>query len=162
VCLSIVLLFVAYVIGEVASIAILGSHVGTPYTLLVLAIGVGLGVMLLAGRALATLQNAAEAWSRGEEIGQVVASSALVGLAGILFLVPGLLSDAAALVIILPPVRARMAGKLVGRVKVHAARLRPRGGAARGGGEYIDADAVEQPSPSSSDGSPGDPPRSLP
>jgi len=87
VCLSIVLLFVAYVIGEVASIAILGSHVGTPYTLLVLAIGVGLGVMLLAGRALATLQNAAEAWSRGEEIGQVVASSALVGLAGILFLV---------------------------------------------------------------------------
>lgn len=150
-CLSIVLLFLAYVIGEVASIAILGSYLGAIYTLLVIGAGIMLGVMLLAGRAFSTLQDAAEAWSKGEEIGPIVASSALVGLAGVLFVIPGVLSDAAAIALLLPPVRRRMAGNLVGRVKAHAVRLHPR----RGGpeGEYIDAEGVERP---------GEPPRSLP
>ena len=150
-CLSIVLLFAAYVIGEVASIALLGSYLGAGYTLLVIGIGVALGIMLLAGRAFSTLQDAAEAWSKGEEIGPVVASSALLGLAGILFLVPGVLSDVAALALILPPVRGRMAASLVGRVRAHAVRLHPRGAPA--GDEYIDAEGVEHP---------GEPPRSLP
>jgi UPF0716 protein FxsA len=153
VCLAIVLLFGAYVIGEVASIAILGSYVGALTTVLVIVAGVMLGVMLLAGRAFSTLQNAAEAWSKGEEIGPIVASSALVGLAGILFLLPGLLSDAAALALLLPPVRARMSRNLVGRVKAHAVRLHPRGAGPRKEDEYIDAEGVERP---------GDPPRSLP
>jgi UPF0716 protein FxsA len=154
VCLSIVLLFAALVIGEVSSIAILGSYVGAPWTLLVLAIGVGLGVMLLAGRALGTLQDAAEAWSKGEEIGPILGSSALLGVAGILFLIPGLLSDVAAFALVLPPVRARMTRSLVGRVKAHAVRLHPRRGAAPAqGGEYIDTEGVERS---------GDPPPSLP
>jgi UPF0716 protein FxsA len=154
VCLSIVLLFGAYVIGEVASIAILGSYLGAGYTLLVIGLGVMLGVMLLAGRAFSTLQNAAEAWSKGEEIGPIVASSALVGLAGILFLLPGLLSDAAAIALLVPPVRGRMSRNLVGRVKAHAVRLHPRGpGGPSAKDEYIDAEGVERP---------GDPPPSLP
>lgn len=151
VCLSILLLFAGLVIGEVASVAIVGSYVGAPYTILAIILGVMLGVMLLAGRAFSTLQNAAEAWSKGEEIGPIVASSALVGLAGILFVIPGFLSDAAGLVLLLPPVRARMSRNLVGRVKAHAVRLHPGGPARRD--EYIDAEGVERP---------GDPPRSLP
>lgn len=151
VCLSIVLLFAAALIGEVASVAIFGSYLGIGYTLLAIAIGVGLGVMLLAGRAFTTLQDAGEAWSKGEEIGPIVASSALVGLAGILFVIPGFLSDAAAIVLILPPIRSRMAASLVGRVRAHAVRLHPRKTAR--GDEYIDADGVERP---------GDPPPSLP
>lgn len=153
-CLSIFLLFVAAVIGEVASIWILGSYVGVAYTLLALVLGGMLGVMLVSGRALTTLKSAGEAWSKGEEIGPVVASGALVGLAGILFFIPGLLSDAAALVLILPPVRARMARDLVDRVKAHAVRLHPGGAPSRAApGEYIDVEGVEHP---------GEPPRSLP
>lgn len=138
-CLAVALLGLAFVIGEVASIATLGSYLGVWPTLAVVALAGAIGVVLLRGRAFATFQKAVEAYRRGERLGPVVASGALVGLAGVLFLTPGALSDLIALVILLPPVRAVLARRMVARIGARA--------------RVIDAQAYEKP---------GDPPPSLP
>jgi UPF0716 protein FxsA len=139
VCLAVALLGLAFVIGEVASIAMLGSYLGVGPTLAVVAIAGVIGVLLLRGRAFATFQKAVDAYRRGERLGPVVASGALVGLAGVLLVIPGALSDLIAVVILLPPVRALLARRMIARVAVRAT--------------IIDAQAHEKP---------GDLPPSLP
>lgn len=146
-CLGVVLLGLAYVIGEIASIAILASHIGGLNTAGVLGVAGLLGVAFLAGRTFATLQDAAEAFVRSEPIGPVIARSAIGAAAGVLFIVPGLLSDAIALVLLIPPVRGRAAQRIVDKT---VGRARGHG---HGEVNVIDADAVERP---------GDPPHSLP
>ncbi len=130
-CLAVVLLFFAYVIGEIASIVILGGFVGAMYTVLVLAAAAVLGSFLLMGRAAATLRAAAEAMAKREPVGELVAASALGAFAGVLLISPGLLSDALAVILLLPPTRARLAGRMAaglrGRAQVLVAQVRGHG-----------------------------------
>ncbi len=161
VCLAVVLLFFAGLLGEVASIVIVASYVGGKYTLIALVVAAALGALLLMGRAAATLKAAATAWAKGEPVGEVLAMSALTGFAGVLLIIPGFLSDVIALIFLLPPMRARLAGKLVTRLRARAqvavekARARGiRGGGRPSGGNVIDADGVEIRDPDA----PGGPP----
>jgi UPF0716 protein FxsA len=152
VCLAVLLGLLVFVAAEVASIVILASHVGSLHAAGVVGVGFLLGLLLLTGRPVRTLKAAADAWGRGRAIGPVVASSALGAGAGVLFLIPGLVSDALALALLVPPVRARLARRMVDRVRRHALDV-------RGPGAVIDADAVEVP-PDDRRG--GDPPPALP
>ena len=122
-----VLLGIAYAIGEVASLILLDSFTDGWTTLLVLAVAVAIGLALLAGRALATLRAAGMALVKGEEIGPVIAQGALVGVAGILLIMPGLLSDAAAVALLVPRWRARAGKNLSDRVHARIARRRMSG-----------------------------------
>lgn len=146
-CLAVVLLFFAGLIGEVASIVIVGSYVGGKYTLIALAIAAALGGLLLMGRAAATLKAAAAAWAKGEPIGEIVAASAIGALAGVLLIIPGFLTDVIALIFLMPPMRARLAGRMVARLKARAqvviAQVRARGGAGGPPGHVIDTEGVE-------------------
>jgi UPF0716 protein FxsA len=126
-CLAVMLLGLAYAIGEVASIVMLGSFTDGFTTLLVLIVGAGLGFALLAGRTIATLRAAGMALVKGEEIGPVIAQGALVGVAGVLFILPGLLSDAAAIALLVPRWRARAGKNLSDRVHARITRRRMSG-----------------------------------
>jgi UPF0716 protein FxsA len=126
-CLAVMLLGLAYAIGEVASIVLLGSFTDGFTTLFVLLVAGAIGLALLAGRALATLRAAGVALVKGEEIGPVIAQGALVGVAGVLFIVPGLLSDAVAIVLLVPRWRARAGKNLSDRVHARIARRRMSG-----------------------------------
>ena len=126
-CLAVMLLGLAYAIGEVASIVVLDSFTDGFTTLLVLIVGAGIGFALLAGRTIATLRAAGVALVTGEEIGPVIAQGALVGVAGVLFIVPGLLSDAVAIALLVPRWRARAGKNLSDRVHARITRRRMSG-----------------------------------
>jgi UPF0716 protein FxsA len=149
VCLAVLLLFVAYVTGEIASIVILSGFIGGLKTIAVLGAAGVLGVFLLAGRAAATLTEAAEALAKREPVGEVVASSALAAFAGVLFIAPGVLSDVVALILLLPPTRARLAARMAAGMKARAqvivAHARGPGGAPPPGVDegFIDVEGVE-------------------
>jgi len=121
-CLAVVLLGIAYAIGEVASLVLLDSFTDGFTTLLWIIVAGAVGLALLAGRALATLRAAGVALVKGEEIGPVIAQGALVGVAGVLFIVPGLLSDAAGLALLVPAWRAKAGKNLSDRVHARIAR----------------------------------------
>lgn len=115
--LAVPLLLFAYVIGEIASIALLVDQVGGLNTAGVLGVGVLVGILLLAGRAFSTLQDVVVALIEGRPIAPVIVSSALGGLAGVLFLIPGVLSDAIAILLLVPAVRGRTAHSIARRVR---------------------------------------------
>lgn len=150
-CLAVVLLLLAYVIGEIASIVILSGFVGWMYTVLAIVAGAALGSMLVMGRAAATLRDAAEALAKREPVGEMVAASALAAFAGVLLIAPGLLSDAIALILLLPPTRARLARRMAAGMRARAQIVVAHmggdvGGAAPGGDviDVIDVDGVER------------------
>lgn len=95
----------AAIVAELASIAIVSDLVGWLWTMAALAGGVMLGMTVLAGRGVATMQKAAAAMQGGEPVGRVVVDGALVAVAGVLLVIPGFVSDAVALALLIPPVR---------------------------------------------------------
>lgn len=115
--LAVPLLLLAYVIAEIASIAILVDQLGGLNTAGVIGVGVLVGLMLLAGRTFSTLQDVVVALIERRPIAPVIVSSAIGGLAGILFLIPGVLSDAIAIVLLVPVVRRRAADSIASRVR---------------------------------------------
>jgi UPF0716 protein FxsA len=95
----------AAIIAELASIAIVSDLVGWLWTMAGLAGGVVLGMSVLAGRGMTTMQKAATAMQGGEPVGPVVVEGALVAVAGVLFVIPGFVSDVVGLALLVPPVR---------------------------------------------------------
>lgn len=59
----------------------------------------------------------AQALRRGESPGHAAVKSALIGLSGLLFLVPGFLSDILGLIVLIPFVRSSIATRLLAKVK---------------------------------------------
>lgn len=133
------------ILAEITSVVMVAEWLGGLFTLALLALAGGVGLAVLAGRGVATLTRAGQAMNRGEAVGAVVADGALLAFAGVLLLVPGFLSDAAALVLIIPPLRALVARWLVDRVQASVVQL---GGVnvARGP-DVIDTTATEVPPP---------------
>jgi len=95
----------AALVAELASIAIVSDLVGWLATMALLAGAVMLGMTVLAGRGVAIMGRAASAMQGGEPVGPVVVDGALVALAGVLFIVPGFVTDVVALLLLVPPVR---------------------------------------------------------
>ena len=103
----------AAIIAELASIAIVSDLVGWLWTMAALAGGVVLGMTVLAGRGVSTMGKAGAAMQGGEPVGPVVVDGALIALAGVLFLVPGFVTDAVGLLLLLPPGRFRLVFELL-------------------------------------------------
>jgi len=115
-CLSVVLLALAAVLGEVASLALLGSFTDGLTVLVTLLAAAGVGALLLSGRAIATLRAAGVAVAKREPVTPVLFEGALVAVAGLLFIVPGLLSDVVAIALLVPRWRGRAAERLTARL----------------------------------------------
>lgn len=110
------LLFLAAIIAEVASVVIVASWLGG-WTLVLLALGVVLGLTVLSGRGIAIMRDVTEAMRGGESVTAAIVDGALVALAGVLLIIPGFASDLAALVLLVRPLRAPLAGRLTGGIR---------------------------------------------
>lgn len=95
----------AAIVAELASIAIVSDVVGWLATMALLAGAVVVGMTVLAGRGVAIMGRAAAAMQGGEPVGPVVVDGALVALAGVLFVIPGFVTDVVGLLLLVPPVR---------------------------------------------------------
>ncbi len=156
-----VLLAVAGLLAELASLVLVGSYVGWLGTFGLLVVALVLGVAVLAGRGATTVRDVIMALQAGESPAPALIDGALLAFAGILLITPGFASDVVGLALLLPWVRAGSRARIQGWLRGRAARfhavLRGAGDDATGGGiEVIDASGTEVPA--------GKPPRrpSLP
>jgi UPF0716 protein FxsA len=111
-----------------------GGHLGAAPTILLVVGAAFLGMLVLRLQGPATLQRVAARLQAGEAPAgeapaQELAEGALLAAAGLLLLLPGFCSDLAALLLLVPAVRARVAARLVRRLL--------RGGAYRQAGHVI-------------------------
>lgn len=112
-------LFLAWPLVEIALFVTLGGAIGLGATLLVI-LGTGaLGVWLLRGNGLRTAERLRREMDALRNPVGPVADGALVMLAAVLLILPGFLTDALGLLLLLPPVRAGIVAALARKVRMH-------------------------------------------
>lgn len=122
-----VVLLVALPIAEIAVIIKVGSWLGVGNTIvLLLAISV-LGVWLVKRQGIGVLRRMRQQTNAGRVPGKEMVDGALLLLAGALLIPPGFITDAAGLLLLLPPVRAGIRGvtrRRLGRRVVRRVEIR--------------------------------------
>ncbi|MFG3615656.1 FxsA family protein [Nocardia sp. NPDC047654] len=99
------LLFVLYVVVEVAALVAAGQLIGVLPTILVLIAGSAAGLLLVGSQGRRVFEQFRRA-ARGEVApGTAVADGALVAAGGVLMFVPGLVTSLFGLLLLLPPTR---------------------------------------------------------
>ncbi len=92
-----------------------------------------LGIGLFRATSAQLSMGVAQALRRGESPGQGAVEGALVGLAGLLFLVPGYVSDVLGLIVLFRPIRRLIARRLLAKIpSVNVGRAGPAPGTAAG------------------------------
>jgi UPF0716 protein FxsA len=110
-------LFVAVPVAELALLVWLGRRVGlVPTVALILVTGV-LGAALARWQGLATLDRFRVAMATGRPPHREVVDGVLILVAGAVLLTPGLLTDAAGFLLLVPAVRRRVRDRLVATVR---------------------------------------------
>lgn len=135
------LLFLIAIIAEVASVVVVASWLGG-WTLLLLVASVVMGLTVLSGRGLAIMRDVGVAMRGGGSVTAAIVDGALIALAGVLLIVPGFVSDLAALILLVPPLRGRLAGRATAGIR---ARFRHADGTPIDGPDgVIDVEATER------------------
>lgn len=141
------LLFVLYVVVEVAALVAVGQLIGVLPTILVLIAGSAAGMLLVGSQGRRVFEQFRRA-GRGEIApGAAVADGALVAAGGVLMFVPGLVTSLLGLLLLLPPTRflvrplvTAFAARRFGRIAAAA----PYRGVVIDGDEVIDGVVVRQ------------------
>ena len=132
-------LILALPIVEIALFIQVGGAIGLWPTLGLVILAAVAGVALMRRQGLRTLERLTASLEAGGGPGEPLAHGALIFVAGLLLLIPGFFTDAVGLLLLLPPVRARLIGWGASRVIVRAAHMEARTGAPRRQ-ETIEAD----------------------
>lgn len=141
----IIIVLLGLPLAEIAAFVAVGGRIGVlaTLTLVVLAFAAGLAVLRLQG--LATALEVQRAFARDELPARALFDGACRVLAGLLLMLPGFVSDAVAIVLLLAPARDlmfRLVGRQVtahGHVDLHMRTAR-RGGVIEGEFEEVDPD----------------------
>lgn len=118
------LLFIVVPVAELALLIEVGREIGAvPTIAMVILVGIG-GATLARLQGTLALRRLHADLARGVPPGAALLDGALVLVAAVLLLTPGLLTDAVALLLFIPPVR-RLVGRGIaawakGRIQVHA------------------------------------------
>lgn len=105
---------------EIALFIIVGNAIGLWATLGVVLLAGFVGALALRWQGLSTVSRLRSSINGGQLPAQSVADAMMIGLAGVLLIVPGFFSDIVALLLLLPPVRAGIYSFLRSRVRVVA------------------------------------------
>lgn len=109
---------------EIASLLIVGSWIGVGWTLLLLVAGFVLGLVLI-GRGGREAMGAVNQAARSRQVtDDTVTGGFLTVVAGVLLMIPGFVSDLAALALLLPPVRALVRRRTQAWAQRSAAQVR--------------------------------------
>lgn len=109
-----ILLFTALPLLELAVLIRVGEAIGLWQTVLLLIFGAIAGSLIIQIQGLTALRRTFEQLSRGEPPLEPMIDGALLCLAGGLLIIPGFLTDIAALVLLVPPIRHQ-----IGRWAMH-------------------------------------------
>src|SRR5690349_24693451 len=107
-------LLVALPIAEIVVTVTIADAIGAGPTLLLMAAGMVGGAMLLRRTGIGTLVRARAAVERGDTPLPEIFDGVCVSLAGILLMIPGFVSDALALPLLVPALRRRL-GRYLGQ-----------------------------------------------
>jgi UPF0716 protein FxsA len=112
-------LFLVWPLVEIALFVTVGGAIGLGATLLVILGSGALGVWLLRGNGLRTAERLRREMDALRNPVGPVANGALMMLAAVLLILPGFLTDALGLLLLLPPVRAGIVAALARKVRAH-------------------------------------------
>ncbi len=138
-------LFVLYVVIEVAALVAVVSWVGLAWTLLLLMAGALVGMWLVRREGARAALAMADAMRGGRVAHAELTDGTLIGLAGLLILVPGVVSDVLGLLLVLPPSRALVRRWIVRSAERRAPGLRTH--RIRDGHTVVDGEVVPRPGP---------------
>ncbi len=110
--------FLALPLIEIALFIVVGRAIGLLPTLALVVLAALAGILLLRRQGLDVVNRLRSNMSAGTIPGRTMFDTMLIGLAGILLIIPGFFGDAVALVLLLPPVREWMFSSLARRVRV--------------------------------------------
>ena len=118
--------FIVWIVAEFATLIVIGGTIGLGWTLL-LYLGVSAaGLWLLRRQGLAALRGLQRNAGASRSLAAPAFEGVLLALAGLLFLIPGFLSDLAALPLLIPAVRRAIAARwTAGRAAATADRRVP-------------------------------------
>lgn len=116
--MRLIFLFFAVPLLEVALFVWIGGAVGAPLTVSWVILAFVLGMLMLRSLGM-NISNAVQgAFSGGANPGRAMAETGLLLIAAILFIIPGFLSDAIAILLLPAPVRRFLIARFVGRVGI--------------------------------------------
>lgn len=132
--LALLLIFIAYPLLELAVLIRVGQIIGVAPTLAIVIGTAVLGLVTIKHQGLNMVRRARQAFDSGTPPVLPVAEGALVYVAGLLLVFPGLIGDAIGLVLLIPPVRRAIAAWGLGRFALEGAtRIRVFTSGMRGG-----------------------------
>ena len=132
-----------YLVIEIVALVALGSTIGVGWTALILVAGSVLGLWLARREGVRAAQAIAAALTSRQVAHVELTDGLLVAAGGVLLFVPGLVTDLAGLLLLLPPTRSLVRRRLVRAAEERAPQLRTARIQARGpvvDGEVLDAD----------------------
>jgi UPF0716 protein FxsA len=137
------LIVLALPILEIAVAALVASWIGFGWMLLLL-VGLSfLGILLLPRVGISSYTRVRQSIERGEDPSREIVSRMLLLLAAVLLILPGFITGAIGLVLLLPPVRHAAARAATGRIHSRVQVVR----ATYGRGPVIEAESTEVPTP---------------
>jgi UPF0716 protein FxsA len=147
--LKALILLLAYPLAEIAGFVLVGGWIGVLPTLGLVILSAILGVVLLRRQALVAGQDLRGSLQGIRGPVDALADGALIALGAMLLIVPGFLSDLAAIPLLIPPLRRALLAGLSGRI---AARRRASGASAAASvtiidGTFYEVDPDEAPVP---------------
>jgi UPF0716 protein FxsA len=135
-----------YLVVEIVALVAVASWIGVGWTVVVLLAGSVLGLLLARHEGLRAARALAEA-ARDQRVAHVeVTDGLLVAAGGLLLLVPGLVTDVAGLLLLLPPSRSLVRRRMVRAAERRAPVLRTARIRADGtvvDGSVVDGEVVE-------------------
>jgi UPF0716 protein FxsA len=111
---------------EIAGFILVGQAIGLVPTLLGVLVAALAGAMVIRWQGVALLRDLQATLSRGQLPARQLADAMLVGLAGLLLLVPGYVTDVMGVLLLIPPVRGFIYRQLARRMTVVSAAGQPR------------------------------------
>jgi len=132
-------------IVELAVIIQVGSWLGAWETIALLVMVTFLGVWIVKQQGIGAWWRVREELATGRVPGAAILDTALILTAGVLFVIPGFVTDVVAVALILPPVRAVCRGALGRRFRVVSALQTAGGTSGRRVGDAFDVDSRVRP-----------------
>ncbi len=114
----ILILVLALPFIEIALFIVIGQAIGLLPTLLGIILTGAIGVLVLRWQGMGVLQQMQMRFSRGEMPARQMGDAVLIGLAGVLLLLPGYFTDLVGLLLLLPVTRAMIYRLLARHLKV--------------------------------------------
>ncbi len=113
-------LFVGLPLGEIYLLLRVGGRIGALATLLLLMLGAYAGTVVMRHHGMASLHRLRAALAGGDTPDRPLLEALLAQIAGGLLILPGFISDAVGLCLLITPLRRWLAGKMAGSANVGA------------------------------------------